>query len=701
MHGAHDLLLALTVVLSVAAVTTVLFRRLRQPVVLGYILAGLIVGPHVPIPLVADRHTVQTLSELGVILLMFALGLEFSLRRLARVGPTAGVTAVVQSSIMVWLGFIAGRAFGWTTLESIFAGAIVAMSSTTIIAKVFDDLRVRGPLRDLVVGVLLVEDLFAILFMAVLTAVATGASVSPGELGATLGRLAAFLAILLAAGMLLVPRAIRYVRRRADPELLLVASLGVCFGFSYLALASGYSVALGAFVAGALVSESGEAQVVEELVRPVRDLFAAIFFVSVGMLIDPALVARHWVAILAFLGLVVLGKSAAVGLGAFLTGHGVRTSVQAGMSLAQIGEFSFILASLGTTLGATREFLYPLAVAVSAATTLTTPWLIGASGPVAAWTDRKLPSRLQTVVSLYGSWLEQLRASPAGTTVASRIRRIVRALLVDVAAASGIIIGTSVATDRVAGRIASALGVAVRPARVALWLVAALVAAPFCVGLLRNARALGVAVAAAAFPESDAGRPDLASAPRRALVAIVQLGATVLVLLPIAALTQPFLPGVPAAIAIAVAVVVLGAVFWRSAANLQGHVRAGAQVIVEALAKHGAPAHDGPRGDDALGPFRAMFPGLGEPVAVRLKPGSGAAGRSLSELGVRGRTGASVLAISRRDGSALVPTASERLQEGDVLALSGTHDAIDAARELLGAEALTTAEGHAAAVAQR
>src|SRR5512138_670976 len=226
MHGAHQFLLALTIVLCVAGVTTLVFERLRQPVVLGYILAGLVVGPYVPIPLVADRQIVQTLSELGVILLMFALGLEFSLRKLVRVGPTAGVTAIVQSSIMVWLGFMAARAFGWTVLESVFAGAIVAMSSTTIIAKAFDDLGVRGALRDLVVGVLLVEDLFAILFMAVLTAVATGVGLSAGELGRTLGRLAAFLALLLAAGMLVVPRAVQYVRHRHDPELLLVTSLG-------------------------------------------------------------------------------------------------------------------------------------------------------------------------------------------------------------------------------------------------------------------------------------------------------------------------------------------------------------------------------------------------------------------------------------------------------------------------------------------
>jgi CPA2 family monovalent cation:H+ antiporter-2 len=419
----------------------------------------------------------------------------------------------------------------------------------------------------------------------------------------------------------------------------------------------------------------------------------------VGLLIDPALVARHWVAILAFIGLVVAGKSLAVTIGAFLTGHGVRTSVQAGMSLAQIGEFSFILASLGASLGATRDFLYPLAVAVSAVTTLTTPWLIGGSGRAAAWIDRKLPRRIQTVVSLYGSWLEQLRASPSRHTLGARVRRIVRALLVDVAAVTAILIGAAVATEPAASWTAGAVGIAGGPARLAVRVAAALLAVPFCVGLLRNARRLGLALASAALPEGEAGRPDLAVAPRRALVAVVQLGATLLVLLPIVALTQPFLPGAPGAAVIAATAVVLGIAFWRSAANLQGHVRAGAQVIVEALAKQGAVADSGSHGD-ALSGFRAMFPGLGDPVAVRLRAGSPAAGRSLSELGVRGRSGAFVLAISRADGSVIVPTASERLREDDVLALSGTHDAIDSARELLGADILTRAAASAPARAR-
>jgi CPA2 family monovalent cation:H+ antiporter-2 len=682
MKGAHELLFAVTVVLSVAAVTTVLFQRLRQPVVLGYILAGLIVGPHVPVPLVADRAAVQTLSELGVILLMFALGLEFSPRKLIQVGPRAGTTALVQSSIMVWLGFLVGRAFGWTVLESVFAGAIVAMSSTTIIAKAFDELRVRGPLRDLVVGVLLVEDLFAVLFMAVLTAVATGAGVSPGDLAATLGKLLAFLALLLGGGMLIVPRTVRYIRRRGTTETLLVAAIGICLLFSTLAVAAGYSVALGAFIGGSLVAESGEAHAVEELVRPVRDLFAAIFFVSVGMLIDPALVAQHWVAVLAFLALVVVGKSAAVGLGAFLTGHGVRTSTQAGMSLAQIGEFSFILAALGTSLGATRDFLYPIAVAVSAVTTLLTPRLVEGSGAAAEWVDRHLPDRLQTVVSLYGSWVEQLGRSPARSTLAARIRKVARALLVDGLLVTAIGLGAGLGARTATPRLSALLHLGPQATRWILFGLAGLLTLPFLVGLVRNARRLAIALAATALPEVAAGRPDLAAAPRRALLAAIQLGAALLVLVPVVAITQPFLPGVPGAVVLAVVIVVLGAGFWRSARELEGHVRAGVQVIVEALARQGAPGGAASH-DDGLAAVRAMFPGMGEPSALRIEEGSPAAGQSLSALGVRGRTGATVLAISRHGESVMIPSGHDVLRPGDVLALCGTREAVDAARELL------------------
>jgi CPA2 family monovalent cation:H+ antiporter-2 len=375
----------------VAAVTTVVFQWLRQPVVLGYLIAGLIVGPHLPIPLVADPDIVQTLSEFGVILLMFSIGLEFSFRKLAAVGPTAGLTALLETSLMVWLGFTVARLLGWTSLESLFTGALIAISSTTIIAKVFAEQGVAGTTRELVFGVLIVEDLIAVLLMAVLTAVATGSGLAAGQLVATVGRLVAFLIGLVTVGLLVVPRAMRLIGRLRRRETTLVASIGVCFGTALLAQSLGYSVALGAFLAGSLVAESGEEQEVERLVEPVRDMFAAVFFVSVGMLIDPVLVGRHWAAVLVLSAAVVFGKVASVSVGAFLTGNGLRSSVQTGMSLAQIGEFSFIIAALGQSLHATGSFLYPVAVTVSAVTTLGTPWLIRASEPVASWLDRKLP----------------------------------------------------------------------------------------------------------------------------------------------------------------------------------------------------------------------------------------------------------------------------------------------------------------------
>jgi CPA2 family monovalent cation:H+ antiporter-2 len=681
MPGAHAFLVALAVVLGVAAVTTVAFQRLKQPVVLGYVLAGIIVGPHVPIPLVADVGIVQILSELGVILLMFALGLEFSLRKLVRVGPVAGVTALVQCTVMFWLGLVTGRALGWTMLESIFAGAIVAISSTTIIAKAFDELGIKGRLRELVVGVLVVEDLIAILLMAVLTGLARGRGVAPGELLLTLGRLVLFLAVLLGVGMLLIPRAVRWIRRLDRPETMLVAVLGICFGIALLAQEAGYSVALGAFLAGSLVAESGEERYVEHLVQPVRDVFAAIFFVSVGMLIDPAILARHWAAILLFTAVVIAGKLTSVAFGAFLTGQGTRTSVQAGMSLAQIGEFSFIIAALGLSLGATGDFLYPVTVSVSAITTLTTPWLIRSSDRAASWVDRKLPRPVQTVAALYGSWLERLRLSPDLGATASQVRKVVRALLLDAVLLAAVVVGTALSRPRLVEVLETRFALGAAVATWATLAVAGVVSVPFGAGILRNARRLGVVLASGALPAAGQGGPDLAAAPRRALVTTLQLGVVVLTIVPILVVTQPFLPWMPVLGLVGVILVVLGVAFWRGATNLQGHVRAGAQVIVEVLASHArGPAR---QEADVLAQLRQVLPGLGEPVALRLEGGSAAVGRSLAALDLRGVTGATVLAIWRPDGGVMVPSAQEVLRVGDVLAVAGTAEALAGARRVL------------------
>ena len=682
MHGAPEFLKSLAVVFCVAGITTVVFQKLRQPVVFGYLIAGMIVGPHIPIPLVADPATIHALSELGVILLMFFLGLEFSLRKLLRVGPTAGVVALVQSSFMIWLGYEAGRFFGWPPLESFYAGAILAISSTTIIVAAFREQGIKGKFTEIVFGILIVEDLIGILLMAILTAVSSGTAVSARELAVTGGRLAAFLAGLLFVGVLTVPRLVRAVVRLNRPETTLVASVGICFGCALLARAFGYSVALGAFLAGALVAESGVEKKVERLVKPLCDVFAAVFFVSVGMMIDPLLIGRHWIPVVVFLFLVVAGKVVGVAFGTLLAGYGVRTSVQAGMSLAQIGEFSFIIAALGLSSGATREFLYPVAVTVSAATTLLTPWLIRWSAPVATRIDRRLPKPLRTFAALYGSWLEKMRQGREPEHASHVRRRRLRMMLIDLALVLGILTGASVWRNEATEWIASGTGVSIATARYAFLAAVVLLSGVFCFGLVRGAWRLVDSLVAKAMPQPEPGKLDLAAAPRRALLVTLQIGIVLLIGMPLMAIFQPFLPGFPVAVPLLGVLVLLGILFWRGAANLEGHVKAVSQVIVEHLRKQ--TETEGTEEDaDALRKIQKLLPGLGHIVRLRLGPDCFSVGRTLAEMNVGSLSGATILVILRGGEKAMIPSGKDILQAGDVLALAGTPEAVDAARKIL------------------
>src|SRR5512133_192615 len=689
MHGARDILEALAVVLGVAAVTTVLFQRLRLPVVLGYVLAGVLVGPNLALAFVADAEVVRTLSELGVTLLMFALGLDLSLRKLIDVAPTAGLTALVEVNLMLLLGYAAGRAMGWSVVECLFAGGLVAISSTTIVAKAFDEQGVRGPKRELVFGIVRAEEVAAVALVATVTAVATGAGTSAGEVAVTIGKLVAFLLAIVAVGIAVVPRLVRAVVRLDRPETTLVVSIGLCFAAALLARAAGYSTALGAFVAGVLVAESGQARKIAPLVLPVRDVFAAVFFVSVGMELDPRLVAAQLPAVAVLTAVVLVGKVAGVAAGAFITGSGVAGAVAAGLTLAQIGEFSFIIAALGRSLGATSDFLYAVAVAVSAITTLTTPWFIRWSGGLARAADRWMPRALQTYAALYASWIERIRSSPHHASHGARMRRLALALGLDAGVVSVIVIGTSVAVRTLAPRLAQLVGVGGWAARGIVVAAGVALTAPVAAGVIRVSRRLASTLAVAALPQAREGAPDLAAAPRRALVVTLQIGVLLFVGLPVVAITQPFLGGPEGAYALAAVLLLLGIAFWRSAANLQGHVRAGALVVAEALAS-GSRSGRADAEEDSLERVRRLLPGLGEPVPVRLREGSAAAGRTLAQLDLRGTTGATVLAIARGDAGIVAPSAQERLAAGDVLALAGTHEAVDSARRILQEPAATT-----------
>jgi len=686
MNDAHGFLQNLALVLCIAAFTTVVFHRLRQPVVFGYLLAGMIVGPHLPLPFVADESTVRALSELGVILLMFSLGLEFSLRRVVKVAGTSGLAALAETSVMIGLGFMTARLLGWTPIESAFVGAIVAISSTTIVVKAFAERGVRGRVTEVVFGILIVEDLIAILLVAVLTALATSGTVSAGGLALTSIRLATFLVALIGIGILIVPRLVRAVMRADLPEMTLVASIGICFAAALIALAFGYSVALGAFIAGSLVAESGEGKRIEVLVRPVRDLFVAIFFVSVGMLIDPRVLVEHWGAILLLATVVIAGKVVAVTVGAFLTGNGLRSSVQAGMSLAQIGEFSFIIAAVGTAAGAIRLELYPMAIAVSALTTLTTPWLIRAADPVALIVDRKLPRSVQTFVALYGSWIERLRESAPAAGGRARIRRLVRLLVLDVVLLAVVIIGAAAEMGRSTVLIGQWLGLSERIAQVVIVAGGAVIGVPLVAGLIRTSWLLGLALAVRALPATGAGRVDFARAPRMALVTTLQMAILLASLAPLTAVTQPFLRGAPTIVVLLSIVVILAIAFLRAARDLHGHARAGAHVIVTAIANQMTTSSRSDELSRTMEHVSAALPGLGEPTLVVLPEAGSVVGRTLADLDLRGLTGATILAIFRSAGDGretLVPSGRERLRGGDVLAIAGPHDSVSSARVIL------------------
>ncbi|MEJ7760697.1 MAG: cation:proton antiporter [Gemmatimonadaceae bacterium] len=688
MQDSHAFLQNLALVLCTAAITTVVFQRLKLPVIFGYLIAGMIVGPYTPIPLSADEEMVRTLSELGVILLMFSLGLEFRLKRVGQIAATSGLAALLETSIMVGLGYLAGQLFGWTSLESIFTGAIVAISSTTIIARAFDEQGIQGRLREIVFGILIVEDLIAIILIALLTATAQGAGLSAGSLAITVIRLVTFLMALIGFGLLIVPRFVRRVIQLDRAETTLVASIAICFAAAFLAQVFGYSVALGAFIAGSLVAESGQSLRIEKLVHPVRDMFVAIFFVSVGMLIDPRVIADHVGAVIALSVIVITGKFLAVSMGSFITGNGLRASMQTGMSLAQIGEFSFIIAAVGLATGATRGFLYPVAVAVSAITTLATPWLIRAAGPAALWVDRKLPHPVQTSVALYGSWIERMRNSPR-VGGASRTRKFVRVILVDAFVLAAIIIGAAAERGRFTTLLSGWTGITEGVAAFAVLLVAVALAVPMVIGIVRSARMLGFILAMRALPGAGRRAVDFAAAPRRALVTMLQLGTLFMVGAPLIAITQPFLPRFPGFIVLILLTIVLSFAFWRSALNLQGHAQAGAQVIVAALTPKIGMVDDSEDLNRTMEHVAIMLPGLGEPVPVRIAPGSPGADRSLAQMNLRGMTGATVLAVTRNasEGSEVfVPSGKTVLRAGDVVALAGPNEAVEAALQLLGVD---------------
>ena len=385
----------LAVILVSAGAFTIISKALKQPLILGYILAGFLVGPHISwFPGISSEETVHQWSEIGIIFLMFGLGLEFSFKKLLKVGSSALVTAGSKFLGVFVLGYVTGQAMGWTAMESIFLGGLLSMSSTMVVLKSYDDMGLKGrPWAGMVFGTLVVEDLIAILLMVLLSTMAVSNQFAGGEMLFNLGKLAFFLILWFLVGIYVIPSILKRARRFLNDEILLIVSIGLCFGMVALAETVGFSSALGAFVMGSILAETIESEHIERLVAPIKDLFGAIFFVSVGMMVAPAVIGEYWLTILIITLLVMLTHILFAGAGILMTGGGLRNAVHTGFSLAQLGEFGFIIAGVGVTLGVMRDFIYPVIIAVSVITTFTTPYMIKLAEPAYGGLLKVLPER--------------------------------------------------------------------------------------------------------------------------------------------------------------------------------------------------------------------------------------------------------------------------------------------------------------------
>ncbi len=674
MHGV-TFLQDLAVVMVVAGLVTVLCHRLKQPVVLGYIVAGVIIGPHTPpFLLLNDQETIKTLSELGVVFLMFSLGLEFSLRKLRKVGVTALIVAALQILLMVWVGYETGRAFGWKTMDCVFLGAMISISSTTIIVKTLRELgRNKERFAELIYGVLIVQDMAAIVMLALLSGIAMTGSLAVGDVLQTTARLGIFLVVAVVLGLLAVPRLIGYVGRFKSNEVLLITVLALCFGVSLLAVKLSYSVALGAFVIGAVIAEAREIGRVELVTEPLRDMFSAVFFVAIGLLIDPALLVQYALPIAVITVAVVVGMAFACAFGAFITGHDTRTSLRVGLGLAQIGEFSFIIASLGQTLGVTSKFLYPIAVTVSAVTAFLTPYLIRNSDRFVDGFNRVAPARFVNYLALYTRWVGHWREGRHTSMTSRLVRRWSWQMVLNLALVMGIFIAATFVVERQPAWLASLPG-GIEWLNAVVWLCAVVLSLPLHIATYRKLQALGLLL-------GELAAHRLQHEPRaagiQAIVAnTIPLGGAAVMGLVLLVLSAALLPSWKILLAVMLVAAAVTALSWRGFIRIYSK----AQVALQETFAQPPPSRDGEKPAPLAGLLKEA-----QIETLLLVASSPATGKLIRELALRTATGASVVAIERSGGNIVNPGPDEELLVGDQVLLLGTHAQLTAARgHLLG-----------------
>jgi monovalent cation:H+ antiporter-2, CPA2 family len=569
----------LAVVMIVAGATTILFQRMRQPVLLGYILAGMLIGPHTPGVLVGDPRAIDDISNLGVVLLMFTLGLEFSVRKLREVGIGVLAAAVAEVGLMLWIGYGIGGLFGWTGMDALFLGAIISLSSTMVATRTLAESGQRHqPFAQLVVGLLVAEDMLAIVMLTLLTAVALGGSVQAETAFTLVGHLGLFVIVGMILGLLLLPRLVDYVAGFDRDETLLVSVLGICFGASLFAAWMGFSVALGAFLAGAVVAESRSVGRVLHLVEPLRDMFAALFFVAIGLKIDPAMLPQYALPALLIAAVVIVGKTLACSLGIFVVGHDARTALRSGLGMAQIGEFSFVIATLGLSLGVISDFIYPIAVAVSVLCMAASPYMNRSADGLANGLRRVTPRSLRLLATSYSGWLENLKPVNENAAIAAMFRRLLWHIGINVLLVVALfVIGAYINAHNWSWF--SMLGIDRDLRHTLIWAGALFLSLPMLIAVYRKAEALGMLLAEIGIRERFAG--SYTQAIRNVLSRVIPLATLLALALLVSVLSSAILPPRGVALSLVVLGVVVAVVLWRGLVKMHARLQAALKETLE------------------------------------------------------------------------------------------------------------------------
>ena len=634
----------LGLILMTAAVAVLLFKKIKQPLVLGYLIAGFLAGPHfVFFPTVKEVNSVEVWAEIGVIFLLFSLGLEFSFKKLMKVGGSASITAVTQIISMVVIGYVVGQWIGWDRMDSVFLGVILSISSTTIILKTFDELGVKTQkFAGIVIGSLIVQDIVAILMMVLLSTIAVSQQFSGTELLFSVLKLIFFLTIWFVGGIFFIPTLLKKAKNILTDEMLLIISLALCLMMVILAANVGFSPALGAFIMGSIIAETTQAEHIEHLVKPVKDLFGAVFFVSVGMLINPETLYEYALPVAILTLVVIICQSVSSTIGALLSGLPLKQSVQTGMSLSQIGEFSFIIATLGMSLKVTSDFLYPIVVAVSAVTTFTTPFMIKFATPFSEFLENKLPRK-------WIKRIERYSANAQSIKLVTNWQIVVRAFLTQVIIHSVIIVAIILLSSKYILPLVEDL----KFGNLFGALITLVIISPFLWAL--SLRRVAVNEVAILREERKYRGPILMMVLLRMVLALFYIGFLLNIF---------FSPGI-AFIALIVAVVVY--FVFPKKLNAQYHK----------IEDHFLRNLNAREVKKIVRSRSDLTPWDGHMSTFTIAPTSNVVGKTLNELKIRELLGVNIAFIKRGEFTINIPTKNERLFPADEICIIGTDNQVN------------------------